>query len=358
MTDFAAGRIDVLVATTVIEVGVDVPNATVMVDHGRRPVRRLAAAPAARPGRPRRPCRACACSSPTPTPGTPARERLDAVAATTDGFELARLDVEQRREGDVLGAAQSGPPPPAAAAVAAARRGAHRRRPRRGGRHRRRRPDPRASTRCSPRRCAPWSATSRPSSWRRHEPPHRRRRGQGPAARRRRPTGTRPTSDRAREALFNTLAAQRATSTAPRVLDLYAGTGAVGLEALSRGAAEAVLVETDRAALAVLRRNVATVGLPGARRRRRGRSSAFLADGAGRAVRPACSPTRPTPSASEVPRRRRGPAAAGGWLAPDAVVVVERSARDAGRRLGRIVDHTLRRETRTARPCFGTVAPR
>ena len=55
----------------------------------------------------------CACWSPTRRRGTPARERLDAVAATTDGFELARLDVEQRREGDVLGAAQSGPAPPA-----------------------------------------------------------------------------------------------------------------------------------------------------------------------------------------------------------------------------------------------------
>jgi 16S rRNA (guanine966-N2)-methyltransferase len=75
--------------------------------------------------------------------------------------------------------------------------------------------------------------------------------------------GTRPTSDRAREALFNSLATQLELEGA-RVLDLYAGTGAVGLEALSRGAAEAVLVESNRAALAVLRRNVQTVGLPGA----------------------------------------------------------------------------------------------
>jgi 16S rRNA (guanine966-N2)-methyltransferase len=75
--------------------------------------------------------------------------------------------------------------------------------------------------------------------------------------------GTRPTSDRAREALFNSLATQLELAGA-RVLDLYAGTGAVGLEALSRGAAEAVLVESNRAALAVLRRNVETVGLAGA----------------------------------------------------------------------------------------------
>jgi len=75
--------------------------------------------------------------------------------------------------------------------------------------------------------------------------------------------GTRPTSDMAREALFNTIAGTVRLD-GGRVLDLYAGTGAVGLEALSRGAAEAVFVERNRAALDVLRRNIATVGLPGA----------------------------------------------------------------------------------------------
>jgi 16S rRNA (guanine966-N2)-methyltransferase len=74
---------------------------------------------------------------------------------------------------------------------------------------------------------------------------------------------TRPTSDMAREAMFNSLAGTVRLD-GGRVLDLFAGTGAVGLEALSRGAAEIVLVERDRAALDVLRRNVATVGLPGA----------------------------------------------------------------------------------------------
>jgi 16S rRNA (guanine966-N2)-methyltransferase len=74
---------------------------------------------------------------------------------------------------------------------------------------------------------------------------------------------TRPTSDRAREALFSSLG-HLLELTGARVLDLYAGTGAVGLEALSRGAAEAVLVESDRHALEVLRRNVQTVGLAGA----------------------------------------------------------------------------------------------
>jgi ATP-dependent DNA helicase RecG len=107
MTDFTAGRVDVLVATTVVEVGVDVPNATVMVvlDADRFGVSQLHQLR----GRIGRGAHPGLCLLITVAPaGSPARERLDAVAATTDGFELARLDVEQRREGDVLGVAQSG----------------------------------------------------------------------------------------------------------------------------------------------------------------------------------------------------------------------------------------------------------
>jgi ATP-dependent DNA helicase RecG len=107
MLDFAAGKIDVLVATTVIEVGVDVPNATVMavLDADRFGVSQLHQL-RGRVGRGGHPA---LCLLVTDAgPGTPARERLDAIAATNDGFALARLDVEQRREGDVLGAAQSG----------------------------------------------------------------------------------------------------------------------------------------------------------------------------------------------------------------------------------------------------------
>ena len=107
MLDFAAGRIDVLVATTVIEVGVDVPNATVMavLDADRFGISQLHQL-RGRVGRGGHPG---LCLLVTDVAAdAPARERLDAVAATTDGFELARLDVEQRREGDVLGAAQSG----------------------------------------------------------------------------------------------------------------------------------------------------------------------------------------------------------------------------------------------------------
>ena len=107
MRRFAAGDLDVLVATTVIEVGVDVADATVMVvlDADRFGVSQLHQL-RGRVGRGSEPA-VCLLMTDLPT-GAPARERLDAVAATTDGFELARVDLEQRREGDVLGASQSG----------------------------------------------------------------------------------------------------------------------------------------------------------------------------------------------------------------------------------------------------------
>jgi ATP-dependent DNA helicase RecG len=107
MRDFSAGAIDVMVATSVIEVGVDVPNATVMVvmDAERFGVSQLHQL-RGRVGRGRVPG-LCLLVTEAP-PGTPARERLDAVAATLDGFTLSRLDLEQRREGDVLGATQAG----------------------------------------------------------------------------------------------------------------------------------------------------------------------------------------------------------------------------------------------------------
>jgi ATP-dependent DNA helicase RecG len=107
MRAFSAGEIDVLVATTVIEVGVDVSNATVMVimDAERFGVSQLHQL-RGRVGRGAVPG-LCLLVSEAP-PETPARTRLDAVAATLDGFQLSRLDLEQRREGDVLGAAQAG----------------------------------------------------------------------------------------------------------------------------------------------------------------------------------------------------------------------------------------------------------
>jgi 16S rRNA (guanine966-N2)-methyltransferase len=76
--------------------------------------------------------------------------------------------------------------------------------------------------------------------------------------------GTRPTSDRAREALFSTLESMLGSLAGARVADLYAGSGAVGLEALSRGASHALLVEADHAAARTVRTNVEALGLPGA----------------------------------------------------------------------------------------------
>lgn len=107
MRSFSAGQLDVLVATTVIEVGVDVPNATAMVilDADRFGVSQLHQL-RGRVGRGSAPGLCLLVTE--AVAGTPARERLDAVASTLDGFRLAELDLEQRREGDVLGAAQSG----------------------------------------------------------------------------------------------------------------------------------------------------------------------------------------------------------------------------------------------------------
>jgi ATP-dependent DNA helicase RecG len=106
MADFAAGKIDVLVATTVIEVGVDVANATVMVimDADRFGISQLHQLR----GRVGRGSSPGLCLLVSETESELAAQRLRAVAATNDGFTLARLDLEQRREGDVLGARQSG----------------------------------------------------------------------------------------------------------------------------------------------------------------------------------------------------------------------------------------------------------
>lgn len=147
------------------------------------------------------------------------------------------------------------------------------------------------------------------------------------------PAGTRPTSDRVREALFSALDSEwRARGigwTDVSVLDLYAGSGALGLEALSRGASQAVLVERSRAAASILRANVAAVDLPGA---------VVLTRDVGQL--PATPP--PGEPATLVLADPPYDVAAGdiarilatllesGWIAADAVVVVERPARDAG----------------------------
>lgn len=107
MRAFAAGEVDVLIATTVVEVGVDVPNSTAMVimDADRFGVSQLHQLR----GRVGRGSAPGVCLLVTEAlGGTATRDRLDAVASTLDGFELARVDLEMRREGDILGASQSG----------------------------------------------------------------------------------------------------------------------------------------------------------------------------------------------------------------------------------------------------------
>jgi len=138
------------------------------------------------------------------------------------------------------------------------------------------------------------------------------------------PSGTRPTSDRVREALFSALAHDPGLD-GTAVLDLCAGSGALGLEALSRGAAHVLFVESDRRAAAVLRRNVAAVDLPGAQVRA-APAAAVLAGRADRAFDLLLvDPPYATPD-TEVACWLTA-ALAHGWLADDATVVVERPTR-------------------------------
>ena len=135
------------------------------------------------------------------------------------------------------------------------------------------------------------------------------------------PSGTRPTSDRVREALFSALVADPGLDGAA-VLDLCAGSGALGLEALSRGAAHALFVESDRRAAGVLRRNVAALGLPGAVVRQAS-AAAVLGAAADRGYDVVLvDPPYATPD-PEVAGWLAA-AHAQGWLADGAVVVVER----------------------------------
>jgi 16S rRNA (guanine966-N2)-methyltransferase len=139
------------------------------------------------------------------------------------------------------------------------------------------------------------------------------------------PSGVRPTGDRAREGLFNSLGTLVDLDGAA-VLDLYAGSGALGLEALSRGAAEVVFVESGPRVLPVLRANLAAVGLPG------GRVVAGSVPTVVAGPAPAAfdvvlaDPPYSTPVDEVVAVLES--LVRGGWLAPGAVVVVERSSRE------------------------------
>jgi 16S rRNA (guanine966-N2)-methyltransferase len=139
--------------------------------------------------------------------------------------------------------------------------------------------------------------------------------------------GTRPTSDRAREGLFSTLTALRGGLHGARLLDLYAGSGAIGLEALSRGADRALLVESDPAAARVIRANVNSVGLPGARLVG-GPVSRVLAAGPGAEDRFDVAVADPPYALdNEEVARVLAVLLTSRWLVPGAIVAVERSKR-------------------------------
>ena len=139
---------------------------------------------------------------------------------------------------------------------------------------------------------------------------------------------TRPTSDRAREAMFAAAGSILGSFGGTRVLDLYAGSGAFGLEALSRGAAAALLVEADPRSAQVIRANIGTVALPGARLVH-DRVERLLARGLPATDEPYDVAFADPPYAlgdDDVTAMLAG-LTAGGWLAPGALVIVERAAR-------------------------------
>jgi 16S rRNA (guanine966-N2)-methyltransferase len=137
---------------------------------------------------------------------------------------------------------------------------------------------------------------------------------------------TRPTSDRAREGLFSTIASMLGSLAGTRVLDLYAGSGAVGLEALSRGAGHVLMVEHGARATRVIRENIEAIGLPGA---------ALAADRVERVLARGPEDGRydvvfadpPYALADSAVSRVLSLLAGQGWLAPGALVIVERATR-------------------------------
>jgi 16S rRNA (guanine966-N2)-methyltransferase len=138
---------------------------------------------------------------------------------------------------------------------------------------------------------------------------------------------TRPTTDRTREGLFSTVTSIRGGLAGAAVLDLYAGSGAVGLEALSRGAADVILVEADARAAKVIRENITSVGLAGARLVPE-RVERLLARGlAGARPRDLVFADPPYATADGELARVLAALSDEGWLAPAALIVVERSSR-------------------------------
>jgi 16S rRNA (guanine966-N2)-methyltransferase len=137
---------------------------------------------------------------------------------------------------------------------------------------------------------------------------------------------TRPTSDRAREGLFATIASMLGSLDGARVLDLYAGSGAVGLEALSRGAEHVLLVEHGARAARVIRENIEAIGLPGAVVAA-DRVERVLARGPAGGRYDVVFADPPYAMPDENVAAMLGALAGQGWLAPGALVIVERATR-------------------------------
>ncbi len=137
---------------------------------------------------------------------------------------------------------------------------------------------------------------------------------------------TRPTSDRAREGLFASITSIAGPLDGARVLDLYAGSGAVGLEALSRGAGHVLLVEQGARAVRVIRENIEAIGLPGAVLAA-DRVERLLARGPDGDRYDIVFADPPYALADAAVERVLDQLAGGGWLAPGALVIVERATR-------------------------------